>query len=30
MERMLEETDGRREVPAIVEGGEVIIGFGGT
>lgn len=30
MDRMLEVTGGRREVPVIVEGGEVVIGFGGT
>jgi hypothetical protein len=30
MDRMLEATGGKRDVPAIVEGTEVIIGFGGT
>ncbi len=30
MERMLEFSAGRREVPVIVEGGKVTVGFGGT
>jgi len=30
MEQMLEVSGGRRDVPIIVEGGEVVIGFGGT
>ncbi len=30
MDRMLEVTGGGRDVPVIVEGGEVVIGFGGT
>lgn len=30
LKRMLEYSRGRREVPVIVEGGRVTIGFGGT
>lgn len=30
MERMLELSKGRREVPVILENGKVSIGFGGT
>ena len=30
LERMLQYTGGRREVPVIVENGRVTIGFGGT
>ncbi|HTI38497.1 MAG TPA: UXX-star (seleno)protein family 1 [Vicinamibacterales bacterium] len=30
MARMLRYTDGRRDVPVIVDGDEVTIGFGGT
>ncbi len=30
MDRMLEVSQGEREVPVIVEGGKVLIGFGGT
>jgi hypothetical protein len=30
MDRMLEATGGKRDVPVIVEGGEVVTGFGGT
>ena len=30
LKRMLGYTKGRREVPVIVEGGKVTIGFGGT
>ena len=30
LQRMLEYTKGRREVPVIVENGRVTIGFGGT
>ena len=30
MKRMLQHTNGRREVPVIVEDDEVTIGFGGT
>ena len=30
LQRMLEFSGGRREVPVIVEGGRVTIGFGGT
>ena len=30
MERMLEFSKGKREVPVIVEDGKVSIGFGGT
>ena len=30
LERMLTFSHGRREVPVIVEGGKVTIGFGGT
>jgi glutaredoxin 3 len=30
LERMLEYSSGRRQVPVIVEGGRVTIGFGGT
>jgi glutaredoxin 3 len=30
LERMLALTHGRREVPVIVDGGQVTIGFGGT
>ncbi len=30
MERMLGYSDGRRNVPVIVEDGQVTVGFGGT
>ena len=30
LERMLEWSNGRRQVPVIVEGGNVTVGFGGT
>ncbi len=30
MEEMLEHSDGRREVPVIVEDGKATIGYGGT
>ena len=30
MDRMLEVSGGKRDVPVIVEAGEVVIGFGGT
>lgn len=30
LERMLALTGGRRDVPVIVEGGRVTVGFGGT
>jgi glutaredoxin 3 len=30
LERMLSLTGGRRQVPVIVEGGQVTVGFGGT
>ena len=30
LQRMLEHTEGRRDVPVIVEGGKVTIGYGGT
>ena len=30
MKRMLQHTNGRRDVPVIVDGDEVVIGFGGT
>jgi len=30
MQRMLEYSRGQRQVPVIVEGGRVTIGFGGT
>lgn len=30
LERMLKITNGRRNIPVIVEGGKVTIGFGGT
>jgi hypothetical protein len=30
MQQMLEATNGRREVPVIVEGGKVTVGYGGT
>ena len=30
LERMLELTGGRREVPVIADGGRITIGFGGT
>jgi hypothetical protein len=30
MDRMLEASGGKRDVPIIVEEGEVVIGFGGT
>jgi glutaredoxin len=30
MQQMLEASNGRREVPVIVDGGKVTIGYGGT
>jgi glutaredoxin len=30
MQEMLEKSGGRREVPVIVEDGQVTVGFGGT
>jgi glutaredoxin 3 len=30
MQQMLDATNGRREVPVIVEGGKVTVGYGGT